>query len=69
MLGFNRSLLNRVQTLRTVLKAWDSINSMRILHVIFLSKITPRYFILFINGMFRSFSVRLASGGLCPRKK
>jgi hypothetical protein len=34
------------------------------LHVIFLSKITPRYFTWFTNGMFRPFSVRRELGSL-----
>jgi hypothetical protein len=59
----NRSLLNREYILINVLKALASIISMCDLHATFLSKITPRYFILFTNGMFRSFSVRWVSGG------
>jgi hypothetical protein len=42
MLAPNRSLLNRQYILMNVLKALASI------HVILLSKITPRYFTLFI---------------------
>jgi hypothetical protein len=38
--------------------------SMCSLHVIFLSKITPRYFMLFTNGIFHPFNVRRESGGL-----
>jgi hypothetical protein len=34
------------------------------LHVIILSKITPRYFTLLTNGMFRPFNVRRQSCGL-----
>jgi hypothetical protein len=34
------------------------------IHVIFLSKITPRYFTLFTNGTFRPFNVRRYSGAL-----
>jgi hypothetical protein len=37
---------------------------MHSLHVIFLSKITPRYFTLFTNGMFSPINVRSESGGL-----
>jgi hypothetical protein len=58
MLARNRSLLNRECTLINVLKAFASIISMYSLHVIFLSKITPRYFALFTNGMFLPFNVR-----------
>jgi hypothetical protein len=38
------------------------------LHVIFLSKITPRYFTLFMKGMFCPFNVR-DSGGLIQWEK
>jgi hypothetical protein len=41
-----------------VLKALTEIVSMCNLHAILLSKITPRYFTLFTNGMFCTFSVR-----------
>jgi hypothetical protein len=53
MLVLNRSLLNREYILIHVQKALVSIISMCNLHVIFLSKIAPRYFMLFTNGMFR----------------
>jgi hypothetical protein len=43
----NRSLSNREYILMNVLKALASIISMCNLHVILLSKITPRYFTLF----------------------
>jgi hypothetical protein len=46
------------------LKALASIVSICSLHVILLSKITPRYFTLFTKGMFRPFNVRRESGGL-----
>jgi hypothetical protein len=46
MLMLNRSLLNREYTLINVLKALASIICMCNLHVTFLSKITPRYFII-----------------------
>jgi hypothetical protein len=46
MLALNRSLLNREYILMNVLKALASIISMCNLHVILLSKITPRYDIL-----------------------
>jgi hypothetical protein len=58
MLVLNLSLLNRAYTLIHVLKALVLIISMCGLHVIFLSKITSRYFTLFTNGIFRPFSVR-----------
>jgi hypothetical protein len=51
MLALNRSLLNREYTLINVLKALASIICMCNLHVIFLSKITPRYLMLFTNGI------------------
>jgi hypothetical protein len=46
MLAFNRSLLNREYILMNVLKASASIISICNIHVILLSKITPRYFTL-----------------------
>jgi hypothetical protein len=49
MLVLNRSLLNREYILINVLKALASIICMCNLHVTFLSKITPRYLILFTN--------------------
>jgi hypothetical protein len=61
LLVLNRSLLNREYILINVLKTLAEIISMRNLHVTFLSKITPRYFTLFTNGMFRPFSVICAS--------
>jgi hypothetical protein len=64
MLALNRSLLNREYSLMNVLKALASIISMCNLHVILLSKITPRYLTLFTNGIFRLFNVRGESGGL-----
>jgi hypothetical protein len=64
MLIVNRSLLNGEYDLMNVLKALTSIVSICNLHVILLSKITPRYFTLFTNGMFRPFNVRRESGGL-----
>jgi hypothetical protein len=66
MLTLNRSLLNREYNLMNVLKALASIVSICSLHVILLSKITPRYFTLFTNGMFRPFNVRRELGGLQP---
>jgi hypothetical protein len=63
MLAFSRSLLKREYSLMIVQKALASILSMCNLHVILLSKITPRYFTLFTNGMLRPFSVRRDSGG------
>jgi hypothetical protein len=49
MLTLNRSLLNREYNLMNVPKALASIVSMCNIHVILLSKITPRYFTLFTN--------------------
>jgi hypothetical protein len=63
MLALNRSILNREYILMNVLKALASIISMCNLHVTLLSKITPRYFALFTNGIFRPFRVRQDSGG------
>jgi hypothetical protein len=63
MLAFDSSHLNRQYTLINVLKALASIISMCDLHVTFLLKITPRYFKLFTNGMFRPFSLRWDAGG------
>jgi hypothetical protein len=57
MLALSRSLLNREYNLMNVLKALASIISMCNLHVILLSKITPRYFTLFTTGMFRPLNV------------
>jgi hypothetical protein len=58
MLVLNRLLLNREYILVNVLKALASIVSICNLHVTFMSKITPRYFTLFTNGIFRPFNVR-----------
>jgi hypothetical protein len=44
MMALKRSLLNREEIQINVLKALASIISMCSLHVILLSKITPRYF-------------------------
>jgi hypothetical protein len=63
ILALNRSHLNREYTLINVLKALASIISICSLHVTFLSKITPKYFALFTNGMFLPFNVRRDSGG------
>jgi hypothetical protein len=62
MLARKRSLLNREQILINVLKASASVISMCSLHVILLSKITPRYLTRLTKGIFRPFSVRWASG-------
>jgi hypothetical protein len=64
MLALNRSLLNREEIIINVLKALASIISTCSFHVILLSKITPRYFTLFTNGMFRPFNVRRDFGAL-----
>jgi hypothetical protein len=69
MLVLNRSLLNKKYIRINVLKALASIISMCNLHVNFLLKITPRYFTLFTNGMFRPFSVRWDSGSQQLREK
>jgi hypothetical protein len=52
MLALNRSLLNGEYNLINVRKALASIVSTRNFNVIFLSKITPRYFTLTTNAMF-----------------
>jgi hypothetical protein len=64
MLVLNRSFLNTEYTLINALKALASIISMCGPHVIFLSKITQRYFTLFTNGTFCPFNVGRDSGGL-----
>jgi hypothetical protein len=64
MLVLNLSHLNRAYTQMNLLKALALIISVYGLHVIFLSNITPKYFMLFANGMFHPFSVRRDSGGL-----
>jgi hypothetical protein len=58
MLVLNRSLLNREYTLINLLKVLASIISTCNSSVTFLSKITPRYFTLFTNGLFRPLNVR-----------
>jgi hypothetical protein len=58
MLVLNISLLNRKYILINVLKALSSIISTCNVHVTFLSNITPRYFVLSTNGIFRLFSER-----------
>jgi hypothetical protein len=58
MLALKRSILNKEYTLMNVVKALASIISMCNLHIIFLSKITPRYFALFTIGIFIPFNVR-----------
>jgi hypothetical protein len=58
MLVLNRSLLNKEYILINVLKALASIISIYNLNVTFLSKITPRYFTLFINEIFHPVNVR-----------
>jgi hypothetical protein len=64
MLAFNHLLLNSECNLMNVRKALASIVSMCNFHVILLSKITPRYFTLFTNGMYCPFNVRRESGPL-----
>jgi hypothetical protein len=68
MLTLNRSLLNRENNVMNVMKALTSIFCMCNLLVILLSKITPRYFTLFTNGMFRPFNVRRESDFALVRK-
>jgi hypothetical protein len=63
------ALLKKEYILIHILKSLASIISMCNLHVTFLSKITPRYFTLFTNGIFRPFSVRWDSGGRRLREK
>jgi hypothetical protein len=60
MLALNHSLLNREYIGMNALKALASIISLYNL----LSKITPGYFTLSTNGIFRPFNVRRESGGL-----
>jgi hypothetical protein len=64
MLLLNFSLLNRGYILMNVLKALASTVSMCSLHVIFLLKITPRYFKLFTLHCC-SFRVCCLAAGLC----
>jgi hypothetical protein len=62
MLALNRLILNREYTLTNVLKALASIISICNLHVSVSLKIAPRYFTLFMNGMFHPFVVRWDTG-------
>jgi hypothetical protein len=64
LLVLNRSLLDKEYNLINVLLVLIATVSMCSLHVIFLSKITQRYFTLFTKGIFRPFNVRRDSGGL-----
>jgi predicted metalloprotease with PDZ domain len=59
MLVLNRLLLNKGYILMNVLKALASIVSVCKLRTIFSSKITPRYFTLFTNGISRPFNLIL----------
>jgi hypothetical protein len=68
MLTLNRSLLNWEYNRMKDLKALASIVSVCSLHVILLSKITPRYFTLFTKGMFRPFNVRRESAASFDEK-
>ena len=63
MLALSCSLLNIEYTSIIFLKVLASNISMYNLHVTFLLKITPRYFILFTTGIFRPFNVIRDSGG------
>jgi hypothetical protein len=69
MLALNRLLLNREYNPMNVRKAFALIVSMCNAHVILLSKITPIYFTLFTNGMFRPFNIRRESARLLRLKK
>jgi hypothetical protein len=69
MLVLNSSLLKKEYILINVLKFLALIISMCNRHVIFLSKIMPRYFALFTNVIFRPFSVRRDVGGRRLREK
>jgi hypothetical protein len=69
MIVLYRSLLNREYILINDLKALPSIIYVCNLHVTFLSKITPRYFTLFTNGIFRPFNVWCYSAGRRLRVK
>jgi hypothetical protein len=64
MLLFSRSLLTTEYSLPKVLKVLVSTISMRNLHIMFLSKITPTYFTPFTKGMLRPFHARRDSGCL-----
>jgi hypothetical protein len=68
MLALSRSLLNREYNLMNVPKALASIISMCNLLVNLLPKITPRYFTLFTNGMFRPFNVGRVRRSLSMRE-
>jgi hypothetical protein len=68
MFLLNHSLLNRGYILMKVLTALAPVVSMCSFHVIFLSKITPRYFILFTNGMFCPFNIS-ESGSIIQLEK
>jgi hypothetical protein len=57
MFVLNRSILNREYIPINVLKVLASNRSMCSLHVTLLLKITPRYFTLFTNGIFRPFNI------------
>jgi hypothetical protein len=61
ILVLNRSVLNREHSLMNVLKALALIVPMCSLHIIFLSKVTPRYFTLFTNGMSCPFTTHVRS--------
>jgi hypothetical protein len=61
MLALNCLLLYRKHVIKDP-KALASIVSMCELRTVFLSNITPRYFTLFANVIFRPFNVRRESG-------
>jgi hypothetical protein len=62
MFMLNCSLLNRGCILMKVLKTLALMVSIHSRHVIFLSKIMPRYLTSFTNGMFYPFHIRSESG-------
>jgi hypothetical protein len=64
LLVLNQSLLNKEYNLINALYALVATVSMCSLHVIFLLKITQRYFILFTKGLLCTFNARRYSGGL-----
>jgi hypothetical protein len=69
MLTLNHSLLNKEYNLTNVPRALASIVSICSLHVILLSKITPRYLTLFTNGLFRPFNVRRKMFSFCEKSR
>jgi hypothetical protein len=66
---FTRLLLNREEVLKYVRKALATVLSVWSLTVILLSKVTPRYVILFTKGVSRPFSCNTSSGTLSLLEK